>query len=193
MAESSVRALRILARSFASRPAHCAAKAVGIAVEGVAALDHLDARGDVGRRGDVDREAEAVEQLRPQLALFRIAAADQHEARGVADAQALALDDVDARRRNVEQQVDQMVLQQVDLVDVEKAAMGAGQQAGLEGLLAGDQRLFQIERAGDAILGRAERQVDHRHRDLPRLEPARPRACSAQRAQKRAGSAGSQL
>ena len=121
----------------------------------------------VGRsvgRADLDREAEAVEQLRPQLALLRVAAADQHEAGGVADAQALALDHVLARGRDVEQQVDQVVLEQVDLVDVEKAAIGAGQQAGLERLLAVRQRALEVERADDAVLGGAQRQVDHRHR-----------------------------
>jgi hypothetical protein len=78
----------------------------------------------------------------------------------MADAEALALDDVLARGRDVEQQVDDVVLEQVDLVDVEKAAMRAGQQPGLEGLLAMRQRALEIERADDAILRRAERQVD---------------------------------
>ena len=37
----------------------------------------------------------------------------------------------------VEQQVDEMIMQQVDLVDVEDAAVGGGEQAGLVGHLAG--------------------------------------------------------
>jgi hypothetical protein len=48
--------------------------------------------------------------------------------------QALALDDVLAGGRHVDQQVDQVVFQQVDLVDVQEAAVGARQQARLEGL-----------------------------------------------------------
>jgi hypothetical protein len=53
-------------------------------------------------------------------------------ARRMADAEALALDDVFARGRDVEEEVDEVVLEQVDLVDVEEAAIGAGEQAGLE-------------------------------------------------------------
>ena len=88
--------------------------------------------GNVGRRLDLDGEAETVEQLRAQFAFFRIAAADQHEAGRMAHAEALALDDVDAGGRDVEQKIDEMVLEQIDFVDVEKAAIGLGEQAGLE-------------------------------------------------------------
>ncbi len=133
---------------------------------------------DVGRRLHFDRQAEPVEQLRAQFALLRVAAADQHEARRMAHAQALALDDVLAGRRNVEQHVDQMVLEQVHLVDVQKAAMRAREQARLERLHAVRERAFEIERADDAVLGRAERQVDHGHGR--RLAPERdPRASRA--------------
>ncbi len=107
---------------------------VGRAVERVAALDDGDPLLEVGRRPHLDRQAEAVEQLRPQLALLGVAAADQHDARRVADAQPLALDDILARRGDVEQQVDDVILEQVDLVDVEEAAVGARQQPRLEAL-----------------------------------------------------------
>ena len=83
-------------------------------------------------RLDVDREAESVEQLRPQLPLLRIAAPDQHEARRMADAQALALDDIHARSRDVEQEIDEMILEQIHLVDIEKSAIGVRQQPRLE-------------------------------------------------------------
>ena len=119
---------------------------------------------EILRRAHLDRQAEPVEQLRPKFALLGIAAADQHEARGMADAQPLALHHVLARGGDVEQQIDQMILQQVHLVDVEEAAMGAGQQAGLERLDPVGQRPLQVERADHAVLGGAERQVDHRHR-----------------------------
>ncbi len=137
-----------------------------VAVIGVPPAHHLDPVGDLARRAHLDRQPEAVEQLRPQLALLRIARPDQHEARRMAHAQALALHDVLARGGDVEQQVDQMVLQQVDLVDIEEPAMGAGQQPRLEPLLAARQRPLQIERADDPVLGRAERQVDDRRRHL---------------------------
>ena len=47
-------------------------------------------------------------------------------------AQTLALDQVLARRSDVDQQVHQVILQQVHLVHIQEAAVGAGEQAGLE-------------------------------------------------------------
>jgi len=63
-----------------------------------------------------------------------------------------------------------VVFQQVDFVDVEKAAVRACQQAGLEGLHACAQRTFEVECADHAVFGGAERQVDHRHRHGMALE-----------------------
>ena len=82
----------------------------------------------------------------------------------MADAQARRARPRFRRGGDIEQQIDEMVFEQIDLVDVEKAAVGSRQQARLERLLAARQRAFQIERADHAVLGRAERQIDHRHR-----------------------------
>ena len=90
----------------------------------------------------------------------------------MAEAQPLALDQVFARGRDVEQQVDEVILEKVHFVDVEEAPMRPRQQAGLEYLDAAGQRLLEIERADDAILRHAERQVDDRHRHRLGLEPA---------------------
>ena len=73
---------------------------------------------------------------------------------------AVALDVHPAHRRGVEQHVDQMVVQQVDLVDVEHAAVRAGQQAGRERMLAVAQHLLQVQRSDHAVLGGADRQLD---------------------------------
>ena len=108
----------------------------------------------------VDGQPEPVEQLRAQLALFGIHGADEHEARLMAVRDAVPLDVHPAHRRGVEHHVDQMVVQQVDLVDVEHAAVGAGEQARREGVLAVAQHLLQIQRPDDAVLGRADRQLD---------------------------------
>src|SRR5206468_10321960 len=120
--------------------------------------DHLDALGDVAVAAHLDGDAEAVEQLRPQLALLRVHRADQQEAGGVADADALALDVVDAQGGGVQQQVDEVVAEEVDLVDVEDAAVGGGQQAGLEGAPALDQGALQVQRPGDPVGARPDRQ-----------------------------------
>ena len=76
------------------------------------------------------------------------------------DGHALALDDVDAERRRIEEHVRQVVVEQVDLVDVEDPAVRLRQQARLERLLAGGQRTRDVDRAGDAILGGVQGQVD---------------------------------
>ena len=102
----------------------------------------------------------AVEQLRAQIAFFRVHGADQHEARRVLKADALALDHIDAHGRAVQQQIDHMVVQQVDLVDIEHAAVGRRQDARLEVALALLDRLLDVQRADHAIFGGAHRQID---------------------------------
>ncbi len=110
-------------------------------------------------RGDVDAQPEAVEQLRAQLALLGVHRADEHEPGRVAVGDAVALDEVLAGDGDVEQDVDEVVGEQVDLVDVEHAAVGGGEQAGPERQLAAGQRSGDVERAEQAVLGRAERQL----------------------------------
>ena len=132
----------------------------GVALERVTPADDVDAGADVGGRADLDREAEAVEQLRTQLALLGVAAADQDEAGRVAHAQTLALDDVLARRCDIDEEIDQVILEEVHLVDIEEAAVGAGEQARLEGAFAACERALQVEGADDAVLGGAQRHVD---------------------------------
>ena len=82
----------------------------------------------------------------------------------MANAQALALDHVLAGRCDVEQQIDQVILEQIGLVDIKKAAMRARQQPRLERLDALAQRAFEIERTDHAVLRGAERQIDDRDR-----------------------------
>ena len=141
-------------------------KRAGIALETVARLDDGDAGLNVLRRRHGHRQAEAVEKLGPQLPFLRIAAADHHEAGGMAHREAFPFDDILAGGRDVEEEIDEMVLQKVDLVHIEKAAIGLGEKPRLEAPLAGQERVFQIEPADDAILARPERQIDDRDRHL---------------------------
>ncbi len=78
----------------------------------------------------------------------------------MAEADALALDNVLAHGRAVQQQVYDVVVQQVDLVDVQQPAVGRGQHARLEVALAALDRLLDVQRADDPVLGGADRQVD---------------------------------
>ena len=131
----------------------------------------LDPRFDLFGRAHLDRQAEAIEQLRAQLAFFRVAAADQHELRPMANREPFALDHVLTRGGDIQQQVHQVILEQVDFVDVEKPAMRLCQQARFKCLLPGAQGAFEIERADHPVLGCSQGQVDERHRAL--AHPAR--------------------
>ncbi len=84
------------------------------------------------RRRHVDGQTEAVEELRAELALLGVHRSDEHEPGRVGVGEPVALDPVDARDGHVEQGVDEVVGEEVDLVDVEHAAVGGGEQAGPE-------------------------------------------------------------
>lgn len=98
----------------------------GIGIEGQASADDLGALGRLRLAIEGQVEAETVEQLRAQLALLGIHGANQHEARGMPMGDAVTLDMVDPAGSGIEQQIDQMVGQQVDLIDIEHAAVGTG-------------------------------------------------------------------
>ena len=115
----------------------------------------------------LDGQTETVEQLRAQLTLLRVHRADKGHAGGVRNRNPIALNGVAAHRGGVEEEVDEVVVQQVDLVDVQQAAMRLRQQAGLEAGLTGRERLAQIERADHAVLGRADREFDQSRRAHP--------------------------
>ena len=80
------------------------------------------------------------------------------------EADALTLHDVDAHGRAVEQQIDDMIVEQVDLVDIEDAAIGRGQNARFEVSFASLNRFLDVERTDHAIFGGADGQVDKRRR-----------------------------
>ena len=56
-----------------------------------------------------------------------------------------------------------MVFEQVDFVDIEKTAIGLGEQAGFKALFARGQCTFEIEAADDAVFGGAQRQIHEGH------------------------------
>ena len=76
------------------------------------------------------------------------------------DRDPFALDDVDPEGGGIEQDVGEVVVEEVDLVDVEDAPVGLGEQSRLECLLALAQRPADVDRARHPVLGRVQRQVD---------------------------------
>ena len=162
-----------------------------VAVERQPAADDLDPHGRVERTGDLDREPEAVEQLRAQVALLGVHRADQHEAGVVGGGQAVALDVHAAERGRVEQHVDQVVGQQVDLVDVQQPAVGRRQQARLER----GGTVGQAHGRGRACRGRGPRSRRSaarpgRRRAAPARAPRSSWRCRARRARARRRSPG---
>ena len=79
----------------------------------------------------------------------------------------LALDGVLPHRRGVEEHVDDVVVEEVHLVDVEDVAVGLGEHAGLELLLAALDRRLDVDRTDDAILGRVDGQLHDAHAAAP--------------------------
>ena len=125
-------------RALLVRPARAERRRVLLV--GEPAADDLGADRRVGGRADVDAQGEAVQELRAQVALLDVHRPDEDEAGVVLGRDRLALDARDRGGGGVEQRVDEVVGQQVDLVDVEDPLVGAGEQPGLEGLLAGQAR-----------------------------------------------------
>ncbi len=136
-----------------------------VGLEGHPPPHHLHPGVHVPRRAHLDGQPEAVQQLRAQLPLLRVHRADQQEPGRVRHRHPVPLDVRAAHRRGVQQQVDQVVVQQVDLVDVEHAAVRLGQQPGLVGAHPLGQRPLQVERPDQPVLGGPDRQLD---------EPGRP-------------------
>ena len=105
------------------------------------------------------------------------------------DRHAVPLDVRAAHRGRVQQQVDQVVGQQVDLVDVERAAVRRGEQARLVRLHPVGERALDVEGADHPVLGGADRQLDQRRRGGARA--GRPASCGPS-GQAGSGAAGSQ-
>ena len=138
---------------------HSSAKPLGVLFEREAALDDFDALFGVGDAANVHGQAKAVEELRAEFAFFGIHRADEHELGGMLKRDAFAFDDVDAHRRRIEQEVDDVVVEQVDFVHVQNAAIGVGEDARLEFLFAFFDGGLDVERADDAVFGGADGQI----------------------------------
>ena len=119
------------------------------------ALHDLHTLGGIVNAAHIDGQGKAVKELRAQVALFRIHRADEDETRRMAETDAFAFDHVHAHRRRVQQQVNHVIVQQVYFVNVENAAIGSRQHAGVELALALLNRFFDVERADHAIFGGA--------------------------------------
>src|SRR5205085_11158327 len=83
--------------------------------------------------------------------------------RRVFDRDAFAFDSIAAGCGRIEQQINEVVFEQIHLVNVEEAAIGAREQPRLERSDAFAYGALKIDRAAYAILRRVQRQLDDRH------------------------------
>ena len=133
------------------------------ALVGKAAAHNLGALRGVAFAANLHGQRESVEQLRAQLALLGVHRPDEDKARGMRIGNALALHGVDAHRRRVEQDVDDVILAQVYLVHIEDVAVRCGENARLELFLPLENRRLNVERPRDAILRRVYGQLHDAH------------------------------
>jgi hypothetical protein len=103
------------------------AKRRGIMIKRQAPANDFAAFGGYSMATESNVQAEAIEQLRTQLAFFRVHGANQDKFRRMPMGDAIAFYQVDAAGRHVEQQVHQVIGQQVDFIDIQYAAVGLGQ------------------------------------------------------------------
>mmetsp|Transcript_9345 Transcript_9345/g.25267 ORF Transcript_9345/g.25267 Transcript_9345/m.25267 type:complete len:654 (+) Transcript_9345:467-2428(+) len=118
----------------------------------------------VERVGHVRREGHGntVKKMLPQRPLLRVVRRQKQRATRVRDGDTLALHDVHPVRKDGEQQVGNAVVQKVDLVNVQDASVGLGQEPRLENRLPFLHGGFNIDRPHETILRHAQRNLDER-------------------------------
>jgi len=127
----------------------------------------------------LNKKPEAVQELRPQLALFRIHRPHEHEARLLRCGQPIALHSYCTGRCGIEQQIDQMVREQIHFIHIQHTAIRLRQQAGTQLRPPLPQRLRHVKCTDYAILGSTKRQLDERRCVTvgPRRKKIRERPC----------------
>src|SRR5215211_802045 len=143
-------------------PFCCKALRVGFVAQ--AAADYLDPLLRVEITGDLDRDPEPVQELRPELALLRVHRPDQDEARRVPDAHPLALHVVRPHRRHVEQEVHEMIREQVHLVHVQDAPVRRREKTRLERLLTLRESSLDVQSPREPVRARPHWQLHEPHR-----------------------------
>ena len=93
---------------------------------------------------DFHRQTEPVQQLGPQVALFRVHGAHQNEIGGVADGDSFPLHVVAAHGGGIQQNVDQVVVEEVNFVNVENAPVSGGYETRLEAAVARFDGLLDV-------------------------------------------------
>ena len=108
------------------------------------------------------RQTKTVQQLGPQFAFFGVHRAHQRKTRGVLLRDAVTLYRVDAAGGDVKQRIYQRIGQQINLIHVQHAVMGARHQARCQAQLALNQHGFHVQRAHQLLQAGRQRQSHKR-------------------------------
>src|SRR5699024_1379346 len=87
---------------------------------------------DVIAGRDRRTERKAVTELRPEVAFFRIHRADEGELSRMGDTHAIAFDPINPACGRVEEHVYQVVIKQIHLINVQNPTVRAGEESGIE-------------------------------------------------------------
>ena len=136
-----------------------AAAALAVAEHGAGDLHPLlGAHHLVGR----ERNGEAIEQVIANVAFLRVVRGDQQGPAGVAEAEAFPFHPVFAAAHGRQHQIDDAVVQQVQFIDIEHAAVGIRQQTRLEHGAAAGQGRGHIHRTHQPVFGDPQRDLHKR-------------------------------
>ena len=94
------------------------AERFAISIVAFTPLDDVDTILKIVLGCDFGVQSEAIEQLRPEFPFFRIARTNQHKACRMLDRNTFSLNFIDSRHRNVKQQIDEVIFEQVHFVDI---------------------------------------------------------------------------
>jgi len=132
----------------------------GIALEGLGGPDDRHTLGGVHAPLHGHLQPEPVQELRPQFTLLGIHGADQDEPGGVGEGYPFAFHHVDAHGGSIEEDVGHVVVQQIDLIDVEDAAVDRREDTRVDGHRSFTDRPLHVDGANHPVLGHPKREVD---------------------------------
>jgi len=138
------------------------AETLGIGFKGEVTFHNNHAFARFANAKDFNGEGKAVQKLGAQVAFFGVHGADKDKARRVGEGDAFTLNDVHAHGGRIEQHVHDMIIQQVDFIYVQQAAVCSRQNTGIKTALALLNSFFNVEGTNHTVFSCRDRQVDKR-------------------------------
>ena len=134
-------------------------KGIRIFVKLTAAFDDVHSLANIENSDNARMKTETVKKLGAELSFLGVAGTDKNETGRVANTDTFAFNNVFTACGNVEQNVDKMVIKEVNLVNIEEAAVCLGKKAGFKCFYTAGKRLFDIDSSANTVFGSAKRKV----------------------------------